>query len=845
MLITGMRWLIAIILLMASTAQAYDTASRAGRETTSLKTWGPYRPNLYFGVRPTIPDTLLFGLMWASGDDQSGMLNTLRDTCEQSDGMEGYGWTAYDVRIGGSQTMHDSTLQLDLKTDFFKTKDGESWTVRVTGTPRSGAPTDLKTALIFHVAVENAENATEQRAVRCDHNPKGPGVACMGRVPELGDIDFFHVWDSSSKLALSPAIKSLTVSEDRIWQAKAVYVDTVKASHGDSMLVDEPDVGNVHFSQVVFEGEFSAYFIFRSNAAAFLPPELISSAADTYSNQFSVQVDKAFTRKAPFEETKYANLSQTLTANLLAGMGVFHGDQRVDNSHAMEYEETDPNFWDGAANAMSRAEVSMTTSNTSLISFVPSRPFFPRGFLWDEGFHLLAVVEWDFDLAILVLKSWLSLMDEDGWIAREQILGPEARIKVPKEFQIQYPHLANPPTFLSLLLPIIISKITRESSYEGHKSKYITHTEQSRALIEELFPLFERHYNWFRRTQAGNFTAAYARPSGANAEGYRWRGRTPGHCLTSGLDDYPRAEPPHPGELHVDALAWVGASAEALRRAAEYLGRDSIAYAEQVKSIRHNLDALHWDAKNSAYCDVSTGNRKDFQHVCHLGYVSLMPLLTGHMNETHPNLPAVLDLISDPRKLWSPNGLRSLSLTDENYGKNEDYWRGPVWMNLNVLAVLRLKDLGNSTASGVRAQSLAARLRKNVIKTVYDSWEKTGFAWEQYNDKTGEGQGSRAFTGWTATILLLMGLEDGAMVNDGTVVHSSGVVAWLVLVISIVAIFLGLWVFRRRVTELYSRAMSALHSSKGKYRHLGEESAPEEVMSLDDIYESDTDEDGR
>lgn len=31
--------------------------------------WGPYRPNLYFGVRPRLPKSLLTGLLWSNMDD--------------------------------------------------------------------------------------------------------------------------------------------------------------------------------------------------------------------------------------------------------------------------------------------------------------------------------------------------------------------------------------------------------------------------------------------------------------------------------------------------------------------------------------------------------------------------------------------------------------------------------------------------------------------------------------------------------------------------------------------------------------------------------------------------------
>jgi mannosyl-oligosaccharide glucosidase len=33
--------------------------------------WGPYRPNLYFGVRPRIPKSLMGGLLWTKVEDHS------------------------------------------------------------------------------------------------------------------------------------------------------------------------------------------------------------------------------------------------------------------------------------------------------------------------------------------------------------------------------------------------------------------------------------------------------------------------------------------------------------------------------------------------------------------------------------------------------------------------------------------------------------------------------------------------------------------------------------------------------------------------------------------------------
>lgn len=49
-------------------------AARANNESLL---WGPYKPNLYFGVRPRISNSLAAGLMWAKSDNYATVQNSL------------------------------------------------------------------------------------------------------------------------------------------------------------------------------------------------------------------------------------------------------------------------------------------------------------------------------------------------------------------------------------------------------------------------------------------------------------------------------------------------------------------------------------------------------------------------------------------------------------------------------------------------------------------------------------------------------------------------------------------------------------------------------------------------
>lgn len=50
-------------------------ASAADSENDSSLFWGTYRPNLYFGLRPRVPNTLMTGFMWHGLNDYQSIMS--------------------------------------------------------------------------------------------------------------------------------------------------------------------------------------------------------------------------------------------------------------------------------------------------------------------------------------------------------------------------------------------------------------------------------------------------------------------------------------------------------------------------------------------------------------------------------------------------------------------------------------------------------------------------------------------------------------------------------------------------------------------------------------------------
>jgi mannosyl-oligosaccharide glucosidase len=124
--------------------------------------------------------------------------------------------------------------------------------------------------------------------------------------------------------------------------------------------------------------------------------------------------------------------------------------------------------------------------------------------------------------------------------------------------------------------------------------------------------------------------------------------------------------------------------------------------------LTYNGADLHWNEENQMYCDANVNEDgaspatftltyiltvvhvDESYHVCHKGYLSLFPFLLGLLPADSPHLGAILDLLRDPKHLWSPYGLRSLSASHPEFGQGENYWKGPIWVQMNYMALRAL-----------------------------------------------------------------------------------------------------------------------------------------------------------
>ena len=818
-----------------------DTASSSSNNDTTLASkyakladdsllWGPYRSSLYFGIRPRIPKSLLSGLMWFPITDYKSM-NKIRHFYEQFDRMGKANWVSYDPRIGGRQLIQDDESHFDIVIDFIKSKDGLSWAVKVKGVPHKGYE-DAVISFVWYSGLEGEKNQIDEITgqkersgfLRLDNSAKEGGyegtLSLGGISEELGAFQLEINDGPKSNVhprgkrgvgkEFDPALShhlSLAVPDGNVWQARDIFVTMLQESV--KQIMDESNgqidhlppanlfiirdlyhfEGNLHFIQKVYQGAcefdviYSNAFTLKSNQLTF---ENLQNRIDESLTKLDNIFASHFQIQPPFKTKPYYEFAKEMLSGLLGGITYMYGDHLVDRETVFDEDTFESYQLKGSFEGP-----------YELFTLVPSRPFFPRGFYWDEGFHLLPLLDYDSDLVLDIVKSWFHLIDEDGWIAREQILGTEARSRVPREFQVQSPHIVNPPTLTLVLSKLLDFAKQPVGSFgdidepadiddecaSGAKDnedvplgKFILNNPEVLVnYTKDVYPKLKSHFEMFQRTQQGFVPAEEEEEEEDDSaikkkRVYRWRGSTLTHCLASGLDDYPRSSPPDIADLNIDLISWIGVMARSLRQMAEILnkGESEVQDLKQFEQdIIDNIQSIHWSSKDEAYCDVTLNEDDELVRVCHKGYVSLLPFITKLIPvDDVDKLEKTINMITDPNELWSSCGVRSLSKSDEFYKTSENYWRSPIWIHMNYLILQNIKDYHLDSSSHMSNElkkkfaDAYRDLRVNLVNNVFKQWQKTGFVWEQYDDETGDAKGAKNFLGWTSTILLIMTMPE-------------------------------------------------------------------------------------
>ena len=614
-------------------------------------------------------------------------------------------------------------------------------------------------------AIDNMDTTTMETS----QSIKFLGLSAVhGHNNKLGDfrIRFFHNEESQvvHTAYLSTTVPSPHLVKDTLQSGLRLMEDKRSKQRHISLagaLFDKEDAAqqpNLVVHQVTGKLPFELEVVYESQSVISRGHVLRGEVYDNLLYEHRMAFFQNFESKFHLFEKDFSedeiSFGKAALSNLIGGIGYFYGSSKVQSI----YNKEPVPYW-----------------NAPLYTAVPSRSFFPRGFLWDEGFHNLIISQWDREISLDIISHWFDLMNVEGWIPREQILGSEARARVPDEFVVQRNSHGNPPTLLLALDAMFDQANVREIST------------QELQLLDRLWPRLVTWYNWFNSSLQGTSPGTFY-----------WRGRDPeAHrelnpkSLSSGLDDYPRSSHPTEQDRHLDLRCWIALSAKVMASIADLIGRDSRKYQEAYEFLSNNelLNEQHWSDQAKRYVDygLHTSNttlrrpkpanpaqpKPDKVRVVleeptyrfvddTFGYVSLFPLMIPILKPDSPQLGQLLQDLRNPNLLWTKYGLRSLAKSSPLYNKRNTehdppYWRGPIWINVNYLVARGLQHYSKLEGPHqTRAKVLYNELRENLITNVIDQYRKTGYIWEQYNDSTGNGQGCRPFTGWSTLILLLM-----------------------------------------------------------------------------------------
>lgn len=612
------------------------------KEQRNKYMWGTYKPNLYFAMKERKNSTQVFGLMWYGADksedysSQGNVTDRIRHECNMKDALT-YHWVAHNGEDYGQQHIHDETNELRLVTTFAKREFNETnqtWeaiikgdklhkyydkTVEKINEKKYIDRNQNKTiSLILYTSLENFNiddkayfSNIEQEEVQpkkdTDDDEEDQEIE-----EETGNNLEFTITNSAKgntighlkfsipkKAIINFSIQKYRKKFEDTWRVKKFFSEELQQNELNlpvgsnfAMFSSTKDLKspNIVAIQVLLKAPFTVrttYSTVKAKLSNVSLPKLLKFLQAKF-NKANLRFDNVFVPKYTTlsfidkqpEIYKLKTMMKHAVYNVLGGVGYYWGKIKIHFDEKPEKGKYHMGF-------------RYALDDKGLLTGSPSRSFFARGFLWDEGFHNILISQMNYNVTIDIIDSWLSTMSSTGYMAREQIRGVEQEAQVDPKFHTQDKMMANPPTFIFPINNII----NFYKYYNEEKDLRNVHN-----FLKKVYDKFASWYEWYEFYQKGTSSSSNKMES-SNSKYYAWQGRNSEHNLASGLDDFPRGMTPNIYERHLDLYIWVMELTKCLRNLAEIFDYELVSHFDtKLKQLTEGLSGFK-DPKLNIYND--------------------------------------------------------------------------------------------------------------------------------------------------------------------------------------------------------------------------------------------------
>ena len=335
--------------------------------------------------------------------------------------------------------------------------------------------------------------------------------------------------------------------------------------------------------------------------------------------------------------------------------------------------------------------------------------------LWDSVFHALGLRHVDPDLAEDAIRAVFSAQDETGFV----------------------PHMTAPDGASALIQPPVIA----------YGIAKVLEKKDDANFLAELYPRNKAFLDWI---------ALHRDRDGDGLFEYFADDRPRCRCGESGMDNSPRFDAfLSPGA--VDLNAFYARECKIMAGFARRLGLENESSHWETRAGKSCalINERLWNENAGLYLDYDAAARRSSDVLSSAGF---LPLVSGA--PTLRMAKKMAALLRDPRKFGT--ALPVPSVARDSSAFSTDMWRGPVWINVNMMISEGLREYGLHDLSGEIGSKTRAAIEKyfhlyGSFYEFYDADDETPpplLARKGYNDPVDVFHQPLRDYGWTAALYI-------------------------------------------------------------------------------------------